>query len=242
MISKCKTKKIATNARETLSSILKLAVAMRLIQINPASFTYNYPPATKADSDANGVWLTTFSQCYRVMEWAHSTLAGMPEEKMIVLGLDAENIHLDERFISIEQSWTEAEHGPELTPPKTPKAIRRIPMTDLYREVISTWDMTSGALILGKDGKRINPHTANDRISKVFKAARFEYGDPVPHLTQFSIRHSFDTSCINAGIEVSLVSRWVGHVDVTTMINRYVKQRMDGLYEAANAIDKAVRG
>ena len=43
MISSCATKKVATNARETLSSILNLACEMELINKNPAGYRYQYP-------------------------------------------------------------------------------------------------------------------------------------------------------------------------------------------------------
>lgn len=59
-------------------------------------------------------------------------------------------------------------------------------------------------------------------------------------MTQFSMRHSFGTSCITAGIEVSKLSRWMGHVDVTTTLNRYVKHRIADLYEDADIIDAAL--
>ena len=52
MVSGCPTRKTATNARETLSSVLGCAVEMGMIPVNPASFRYTYPGDGAADLKA----------------------------------------------------------------------------------------------------------------------------------------------------------------------------------------------
>lgn len=86
MISGCATKKVATNACETLSSILSLAQEMELIAVNPASFHYQYPDPAEHDPDDYGVWLTSLEECREVMDWVHESMPGSPEERMVVLG------------------------------------------------------------------------------------------------------------------------------------------------------------
>ncbi len=253
MLMSCPTRKTATNARETLSSVMSLAVEMGVVPVNPAGFRYEYPAASRPDPEALGVWLTSFEKIGRVVDWVHRGWEGAPEERMVVLGLlfglrkgevlglDAADIDIAGRKIGIRRAYTEGEHGPELGPPKTPKAVRDVPMMHRAREIMEGWDLPDGPVVRGLDGGRMNPSTARGRLQKVFgEGARFDDGTPVPRMTQFSMRHSFGTSCITAGIEVSKLSRWMGHVDVTTTLNRYVKHRIADLYEDADIIDAAL--
>lgn len=87
MISSCPTRKVATNARETLSSILSPVREMEIIGINPAGFRYECPPATKTDPEALGVRLTSFVEIERVVRWVHESVPDAPEERIVVLGL-----------------------------------------------------------------------------------------------------------------------------------------------------------
>lgn len=253
MISSCPSRKVATNARETLSSVLSLAVEMGVIPVNPAGFRYEYPPETRRDPDRLGVWLTSFDQIARVVAWVHAGWAGEPEERMVVLGLclglrkgevlglDGPDIDLRRRAASISRSYTEGEHGPELGPPKTPRAYRDVPVIRMAADVMDGWELDDGPVVRGRDGSRMNPSTARGRLQRVFTAdAVYDDGEPVPRLTQFSMRHSFGTACVTAGIEVSKVSQWMGHVDVTTTLNRYVKHRPPDMLAEADVIDAAM--
>lgn len=64
---------------------------------------------------------------------------------------------------------------------------------------------------------------------------------PIPRLTQFSMRHSYGTAPINAGVETSKLSRLIGRVDVSTTLNRYMKQRIGDLRSETRVL-KAVIG
>lgn len=252
MISGCATKKVATNARETLSSILSLAQEMELIDVNPAGFRYQYPDAAEHDPDDYGVWLTSLEECREVMDWVHESMPGSPEERMVVLGLgfglrkgevlglDWKDVDLKRRRIAIRRSYTKGDRGVELTPPKNENSKRTIPMTSYVHGLMSEWERDDGPVVKGAKGGRMHPQTARNRISSLFADATFPDGEPVPRITQFSMRHSFGTSCIDAGIEVEKVSKWMGHVDTTVTMNRYVKPRLDDLYDAAGKMDAAM--
>lgn len=54
MISACSSRKVATNARETLSSILGLAVDLHMLGQNVAGLHYQYPPANVYPEDHYG--------------------------------------------------------------------------------------------------------------------------------------------------------------------------------------------
>lgn len=60
---------MATNARDTLSSILSVALEMGMIDVNPAGFTYRYPEKGIRAETADGVWLTSFDEHVRLLEY-----------------------------------------------------------------------------------------------------------------------------------------------------------------------------
>ncbi len=54
-----------------------------------------------------------------------------------------------------------------------------------------------------------------------------------------SLRHSFATAAIRAGLEVSSVSRWFGYAAISTTYNKYVRPTLKNLQEDSAAIDTA---
>lgn len=251
MLMSCPTKKAATNARGTLSSILGVAVEMGMIQNNPAGFRYQYPDASDLPPDNYGVWLQTFAEHRRLLERAAETHPCEPVERMLVLGLcfglrkgeifglDWENVDFDARCIRIVQTYTCARGGASMSPPKTPRAVRAVPMTSYAESRMRAWGPPSGPVVVGRDGGRMNPRTAMKHVKRFVERESFADGSSIPRVTLHSLRHSFATACIDSGIEVSRVSKWMGHCDVSTTYNRYVKPTLAALESDAAIIDSA---
>lgn len=53
----------------------------------------------------------------------------------------------------------------------------------------------------------------------------------LPPVTILNMRHSFATACVNMGMDIVKVSRMLGHTQVNTTINRYVRYRADDIQE-----------
>ncbi len=250
MISSCATKKVATNARETLSSILNLACEMELIPKNPAGYRYQYPQKGIHDKDHYGVWLSTFSE-HRAFLDRVSTLEASPMlERIFVLGLcfglrkgevfglDWENVNLDKRTICITQTYVVGKGGAYLCDPKTERSNRVIPITSYAYDRLSAWheEGAIGAIVTTQRGNRMNPSSGQYMVSRFL-----DKHSELPHVTIHSLRHSFATACINAGIEVSKVSAWLGHREVSTTYNRYVKPLLGDLQNEVSVIDAAFK-
>ncbi len=250
MLLACPTEKAAKNARATLSAILRVAVEMGLMQTNPAAFSYEYPAPSAPDPARLGVTLPTFADHAPVLLYLAAKYAGAPEERMAVLGLcfglrkgeilglDWAAVDMSARLINVSQTYTSGAGGPQLTPPKTPRSVRSVPIPEYAFRRLRAWGPSVGPVVVGPRGGRMSPATAKKRMAAAMSGT-FADGRPLPRLTLHSCRHSFATACINAGVEVSTVSAWLGHRDVSTTYNRYVRHGVEDLRANVSAIDAA---
>lgn len=248
MLLGCPTRKSAQTAREVLSSVMRVAVEMGMLRVNPASFRYQYPKA--GDGGHQGEWLTTFPEHARLLRHLAERHPGEPEERMVllglcfglrkgeILGLDWESVDIPGRTIRIDQTYTVGCGEARLDDPKTPRSFRTIPMTEYAASRMAAWGPGEGPVVTGPGGGRMNPHTAGNRM-RVLVREEYADGAPLPRVTLYTLRHSFATACIGAGIEVSRVSAWLGHVDFSTTYNRYVRPLLSDLADSAAEIDAA---
>lgn len=254
MISSCPTRKVATNARETLSSILGVAVEMGMMDVNPAGFRYQYPPPGGHAPDHYGEWLTTFAEHKAVLDRVAELHPGDVEERILVLGLclglrkgevfgmDWGDVDLDGRTASVRRSYTLGEGGPRLTEPKTPRATRTLPLTEYALSRMRAWGPSDGPVLTNAEGGRLSPSTGAHRFRRMVERETFADGSPLPGLSVYSLRHSFATACINAGMEIAKVSAMLGHCDVSTTYNIYVKPKVADLRVSVGMIDDAYGG
>lgn len=78
------------------------------------------------------------------------------------------------------------------------------------------------------------------RITRDCNDEQFEE-DPSPevlllHFSCHSLRHTFTTRCVEAGVNVKILQQWLGHEDISTTLNIYtdctkdmVQQSLEGL-------------
>lgn len=256
MISNCTTKKVATNARETLSAVLGLAESVEMITHNPARGKFIYPEQPPSRPDKYGEWITSFSEHRDFLIYVRENCYSDSLERMLVLGLcfglrkgeifgmDWERVDFENKEISIIQTYTVGEGKASLTPPKTDRSIRTIPIPQYALERLQEWHKQDGCpfdvdnptpIVRIKTGERMNPRSG-DSMLKLFID---KHGEKVPRVTLFSLRHSFATACIRNGIDVATVSKWLGHADVSTTHNRYVKPLLSDLHKDVSIIDHA---
>ncbi len=249
LISDCPTRKVGTNTRETLSAVLGEAVQQELLVANPAGLRYRFPLEAPHPKDHYGEWLTTFAEHVPLLDYVRENYAGQAEERIVVLGLchglrKGEIFGLDEPGIRpvgiyVSQSYTVDAHGAYLTPPKTAKAYRLVPSGAYARERIAAWELPEGKpVVLGADGQRMHPKTGSARIRKMIAKAHAD-GVKLPRVTIYSMRHSFATSCINAGMPLEKLQEIMGHTDFATT-KGYVKMKDGDLEDAMMLVDDAL--
>lgn len=250
MISSCPSRKVATNARETLSSVLSIAVELGMIPVNPAGFRYSYPKASDLPADHMGEWLTTFAAQRPLLEYVAAEHPGEPEERIVVLGLceglrkgevfglDWEDVDLSRAELSVRRTYTVGKGGAHLTDPKTPRARRTIPVYSYALSRMLAWGPGEGPVVTVQ-GRRMGPGTGSVRLRRMLERAAAE-GVELPRVTVSSLRHSFATSCANAGMEPSRLSALMGHRDIATTQRYYVRQKLENLRSDAPVVDAAL--
>lgn len=210
---------------------------LEIITHNPAAGRFKFHEEIKSRETKNGVWLTSFAEHKQVLEVAKGhdiepiLVLGLcfGLRKGEILGLDWPDVDFDNRQITIRQTYTQSAGAPELLPPKTAKSLRTIPMPDYAYERLHVLQCKGGLLSTGpvvrERGRRLEPQAAQRRMTK------FVRNHNVPKITIMSLRHSFATSAIRSGINAASVSKWLGHTDVTTTLNRYVRPMLANLHD-----------
>lgn len=237
MINECASRKIATNARETLSSILGYACEKFLLPYNAATGRYLYPDQMRRSQEPFlGLWLTSFDQIALWLDIARNECPGSAVEKMMLLGfcqglrkseflgIDGEYIDLANDNIFVCQAYTKAGGPPELHGTKTDQSTRLLPMVGYVRERILDIGVGKGPWITDKNGNRYDPQAAY----KVFERFRLKHG--LPHVTTATLRHSFATSCLRAGMDIATLQLWLGHTDPKTTLT-YTKATFSDMCE-----------
>lgn len=248
MISSCDTYSTAKRARDVLRAIINDAIACGAAATNPAAGRFIFPrkPIKEKESDKRGVWLTTFEEHKPILEAAKDE---GEIEKIIVLGLcfglrteetlgmSKYELDFEAREIHVRHAYVKSSEGNILKRTKTPESERDLPMSDYaYERLMAlTKDLPKDSPVcLSKYGKRLSPNTAGKMLK------RWLIANDLPLVTMQSMRHSFASACIDAGIDIAKVSAWLGHTNITTTLNRYVKTRKKDLTSAVDTINRKI--
>ena len=104
-------------------------------------------------------------------------------------------------------------------PPKTKKSIRTIPILSSLRDLIEEFNGSREAqsYILGTSYKPIvEPRVMQYKFQQHLKEIKIEGA------SFHTLRHTFATRAVEAGIDIKALSELLGHSNVQTTLNRYV--------------------
>ena len=236
MVDGIATESVARKTVGTLKTILNEAKGDGLIISNPATAKFAMPP--KGRKRDNGLVLTNFAQIEDFLDIVSKRanqsiqricftglLQGLrPEERY---ALDWDDLDVGNRTITVNSAYVSAsaKHGGnQEKATKTELSTREIPMHPKFAEGLETVPGNSGPFIKGADGKRITPHTAQNRWRKFL-----EDNPDVAPVTIENMRHSFATAYLDAGGRIEVLSRMLGHSNIHTTINRYYKPDIEHL-------------
>lgn len=227
MIDACPTRKAALSAKCTLSSILSCAVSLDMLDVNPALGRYRFPRQIEPNEPPLGVWLTDFAQIAVVLRLAREYDDGGEVERACllgygfglrkgeILGVEACDMDLDNGILHVRRAFTRWSGRAEVHALKTVESSRDIPFLSYVLERCRELKPEEGPFV-NCGGRRSNPST----LAKKFNAFAIQMG--LPHITLFTMRHSFATSALRAGITVKDVQVWLGHTSPSTTM-RYMR-------------------
>ena len=147
-----------------------------------------------------------------------------------------EDIHLREKEVFIRKTMQRIQNKrPEkprlewgsrtriiITPPKSSKSIRHIPIPESVAEVLGEYQRYGNEYLLtGKENSYVEPRTLQYHFKKVLKKSSIEEAN------YHALRHTFATRCIELGFDIKSLSEILGHASVNITLNRYVHPSME---------------
>lgn len=162
-----------------------------------------------------------------------------------ILGLEWSHIDFENKIITVKNNYTKVDNKDMLTIPKTDKSIRKIAMLDLAIQELSKWQtqQKKNKLLLGEDyvsnnfvctwedGRPVRPDYVTQQFSRVIK--RLE----LPSIRFHDLRHTHATMLLLQNVSPKVVSKRLGHSNISTTYDIYAHVLPEMEREAADKLN-----
>lgn len=222
----------------SLKEGFNLAVKKKIIDVNPLNDKEDFecPKSKKADKKVRALtrqeeqivfkmlneYKPLNGRCYYKYQYLIALHTGMRMGE--INALRASDIDFENRMIHVQGTVTRGlDYSSIYSPrPKTACGNRKIPMTKEARKVLEL------AIAEAKPNKynliffnfKTNAPISTQSCNRVFTEMCKKYG--LEGITQHSLRHTYATRNIEAGVPAEVLKVWLGHRDIQTTINTYV--------------------
>lgn len=139
------------------------------------------------------------------------------------LALQNSDINLDRNLVHISKTLTfDKDHKLVMGEfPKSFAGIRDIPIPDFIKtEIVNQMRLAEthkgNLLFVNTNGDFADPKNANKFLKKTLKKVN------ISDITTHSLRHTYGTRCIEAGMRAVALQRLMGHSDISITLNTYV--------------------
>ena len=139
-----------------------------------------------------------------------------------VLALKSTDINLHKNLISVNKTLTTDKHHKVIigNSTKTYAGIREVPIPSFIRnEIICQMRLAENnrdkQLFLTSNGEYVRPNNANRKLKELLNKMN------ITDITSHSLRHTYGTRCIEAGMRAVALQRLMGHTDVSITLNTY---------------------
>lgn len=150
-----------------------------------------------------------------------------------LLALTLDDIDLERRTLWVSKSYQNIDGEDVITPPKTPKGKRVVPLPEAMCDVVRVY---VEALYDYEPDERLFPFTKSYFHKEMAKACA---ASGVPKIRLHDLRHSHASLLIEMGVPVLLISERLGHEDVETTLRTYghlYPARNDDTMQRLNAL------
>lgn len=137
---------------------------------------------------------------------------------------------------------------------KTVTSARDLPLTDELRELFKlqkeqsapcrqTVDGVTGFVFVNRFGDVQHQGTLNRALRRLIKLANADpEATPLPSFSCHTLRHTYCTNLIAAGVELTAASALMGHRDITTTANIYNDVQREQMEAAVRQMERYVGG
>lgn len=133
-------------------------------------------------------------------------------------------VHIDKTLQRIQTFSNEGKRTKiVITTPKSSSSTRDIPIPHFLVELIkNNMNHNNSVFILtGCEDKFMEPRNLENKFNTILKLYNIQ------EATFHTIRHTFATSCVEAGVDIKTLSEILGHSSVNITLNRYVHSTME---------------
>jgi len=117
--------------------------------------------------------------------------------------------------------------------PKSIRSVRSIPIPTFLEPLLRNFAIGSHANFLASgDSLFTEPRTMQNHFARVVRAAN------ISDANYHTLRHTFATRCIEAGVDVKSLSEMLGHSNVNITLNRYVHSSFEQKRESMNKLER----
>lgn len=138
------------------------------------------------------------------------------------LALCSTDINLHKNLITVNKTLTTDKNHKIIMKylPKTYGGIRDVPIPTFIRgEIIKQMQLAENnrnkQLFLTTKGEYVRPNNANRKLKTLLEKMG------ITNITSHSLRHTYGTRCIEAGMRAVAVQRLMGHTDIAITLNTY---------------------
>ena len=138
------------------------------------------------------------------------------------LALRSTDINLQKNLVSVNKTLTTDKNRKVVmsNSTKTYAGIREVPIPsfikdEIVNQMIISKSNKDNQLFVDKNGNYLRPNTVNAKLKELLQKMN------ITGITSHSLRHTYGTRCVEAGMRAVALQRLMGHTDVSVTLNTY---------------------
>lgn len=153
------------------------------------------------------------------------------------IGLQWNNVDIENRKITVTNNATLKGKNSST---KTPSGTRTIPLNDTALEIINIENKLNPShnddeyVFITKNGSKI---ASRQNINRTLQNMIARSGCSVDKLSPHELRHSFGSALLRKGVDIKIVSKLLGHKDITVTYNVYIHVLKEQEITAINVLN-----